>query len=297
MSASQCITRLVLFTTECLAIVILNTITIIVFVKQRRLLRRSTYLIIHLAIVDFLQGAVSGPLYIEKTGGSCGLWENTQDIIWLFRLKSFFMSTIPFISVINIAVISLERVHATFRPLRHRLIKKWVYGVVITVIWLTPIAVEAGRVYLYSNSHFNSMSVYFIYFCIILLVICLSYFSIYIKVRYGRHPQHHCAAGLRERKLTGTLFLVTAASFLSFLPQIVYLGIYSFHFQLLLNLPDQYHFIVKLIAVVLLLANSLINPIIYAIRMPEMRRGILQLICRRSPGRLNLPVDLPLRNL
>ncbi|KAL9979685.1 hypothetical protein ACROYT_G017385 [Oculina patagonica] len=64
--ASDCIPWLVVLTTECLAIVILNIITIIVFVKQRKLQRRSTYLIIHLAIVDLLVGAVSGPLQIEN---------------------------------------------------------------------------------------------------------------------------------------------------------------------------------------------------------------------------------------
>ena len=64
--ASQCIPWLVVLVTECLAIVIFNTITIIVFVKQRQLQRRSTYLIIHLTIVDLLVGAVSGPLRLKK---------------------------------------------------------------------------------------------------------------------------------------------------------------------------------------------------------------------------------------
>ncbi|KAL9979688.1 hypothetical protein ACROYT_G017388 [Oculina patagonica] len=72
--ASDCIPWLVLLITECLAIVILNIITIIVFVKQRQLHRRGTYLIIHLAIVDLLVGAVSGPLQIENYMIYCDLW-------------------------------------------------------------------------------------------------------------------------------------------------------------------------------------------------------------------------------
>ena len=51
---------------QCLAVVILNIITIIVSVKQRQLQRRTTYLIIHLAVVDLLVGAISGPLQIDK---------------------------------------------------------------------------------------------------------------------------------------------------------------------------------------------------------------------------------------
>ena len=73
--ASQCIPWLVVLITECLAIVIINIITIIVFVKQRQLQRRSTYLLIHLSIVDLLTGAVSGPMQIDlNMWGFCDLW-------------------------------------------------------------------------------------------------------------------------------------------------------------------------------------------------------------------------------
>ena len=128
--ASQCIPWLVVFSTECLAIFILNIITIIVFVKQRQLQRRSTYLIIHLAIVDLLVGAVSGPLFIvDHILLFCGLWDNN----WHEYVVTRTLMSLPISSLINLAVISLERLHATFCPFRHRLIKKWVYGVIITV--------------------------------------------------------------------------------------------------------------------------------------------------------------------
>ncbi|CAH3118145.1 unnamed protein product, partial [Pocillopora meandrina] len=40
-----------------------------------------------------------------------------------------------------------------------------------------------------------------------LSVISVRYISIYVKVRRSRHPQHHVADGLKERRLTSTLFL------------------------------------------------------------------------------------------
>lgn len=52
----------VAFMADLLAKFILNLITIIVFVRQRKLQHRSTYLVIHLVIVDLLVEAVSGPL-------------------------------------------------------------------------------------------------------------------------------------------------------------------------------------------------------------------------------------------
>ena len=70
---SDCIPGLAVLVLECLAIVILNIITIIVFVKHRQLQRQSTYLIIHLTIVDLLVGAVSGPLQIARNLFYCDL--------------------------------------------------------------------------------------------------------------------------------------------------------------------------------------------------------------------------------
>ena len=72
--ASQCIPWIAMLVAESLAIVVLNIITIIVFVRQRSLQRQSLYLIIHLAIVDLLVGAISTPLSIEHVGFYCDLW-------------------------------------------------------------------------------------------------------------------------------------------------------------------------------------------------------------------------------
>ena len=130
---------------ECLAIVILNIITIIVFVKQRQLQRQSTYLIIHLAIVDHLVGAVSGPMNVYYEMLSCIFEDNFPYLTWLVYLINRVRLFLPIASLINLAVISLERLHATFLPLRHRLLKKWVYGVMIVASWIATLSREYLR--------------------------------------------------------------------------------------------------------------------------------------------------------
>ena len=98
--SSDCIPWLVASITECLAIVILNLLTIIVFVKQRQLQRQSTYLIIHLAIVDLLVGAVSGPVCVNYfLRHYCDLCRQTQTI-------PPFVNSIPIASLVNLAAIS-----------------------------------------------------------------------------------------------------------------------------------------------------------------------------------------------
>ena len=294
--APHCIPWLAVHGTVCLAIVILNSITIIMFAKQRRLQRKSTYLVIHLAIVDLLVGAVTGTLRIKLNGSlACHLWGNDMpNRIMLFLVALYHIDKV---SLLKLAFISLERTHATFCPFKHRFVKKWVYGVVIVVTWLVPvvmISMVSGGSIPNHDIMIIFFWVYFLYTSVLLLVIFACYISIYIKVRCGRFAQLHGAAGLRERKLTSTMFLVTFGSFLTFLLSIVCYGVFVFDLKLLLRLPINFSFHFQMAMVTFVLFNSLINPIIYAIQMPEFRAGMLQIIFRRSPRRPQ-PVNIPLQ--
>ena len=225
----------------------------------------------------------------------CDLWEDDRpDSIWLFVLERATGYNIDKVSLLNLAFISLERTHATFCPFKHRSVKKWVYGVVITVTWLFPVVVMSLVFGLINFNHVSPKitSVLFSYLSILLLVIFACHVSIYIKVRCGRFSQLHGAAGLRERKLTSTMFLVTFGSFLTFLPQMVYWGEMAFDFKLLSSLPTNYALYISMLMFFFFFFNSLINPIIYAIRMPEFRAGILQIIFRKTLRRH--PVNIPL---
>ena len=289
LSTSSCIPWFAVLSIECLAIVILNITTIIVFVKQRQLQRKSTYLIIHLAIADLLVGAISGPMQVHAIMAECygKIWDITFSRISL-AIRPFF----PFASLVNLAFISLERVHATYRPFKHRLIKKWVYGLVIAFIYLSTIC--KGTIEIVTDWPLNLIWVFSSYF-ILLVLVCLCYISIYIKVRCSRQHQLHGAAGLRERKLTSTSFLVTSASLLTFLPLTIWESMIFLH---VMSIPNWSTYLqIGGTILTLFLANSLINPILYAVRMPEFRAGISKLIYRRTPQVHRNPVEYPLRNL
>ncbi|XP_078385061.1 histamine H2 receptor-like [Oculina patagonica] len=296
--ASDCIPWLAVLITECLAIVILNIITIIVFVKQRQLQRRSTYLIIHLAVVDLLVGVVSGPLGIElNMAGFCGLWEYNWNMTWSLRVKLAFMYLFSFTSLVNLVFVSMERLHATFRPFGHRVIKKWVYVVIIAVIWLTTTVRESVQIVLIETGRsdpFIDSTLNLPFYSTSVFVICSSYILIIIKVRCSRHPYHHGAAR-RERKLTGTSLIVALVSFLLWLPVIIYISVPALNIELFSSLSMHSGFHITMAVLTLFLANSLVNPLIYALRMPEFRAGVSQ-IFRRGHNPVN-PTNLQLRNL
>ena len=125
---SRCVPWFTVFITESLAVITLNIITIVVFVKQRQRQRQSTCLIIHLAMVDLMIGAVIGPVRVYEIGNFCDMREHDmRDVTWLPGVKNVLMEIVHLVSISNLSFISLERVHATFRPFKHRFIKKWVY--------------------------------------------------------------------------------------------------------------------------------------------------------------------------
>ena len=293
-SASQCIPWLVVLIIECLAILILNIMTIAVFVKKKRQLqRRSTYLIIHLAIVDVLVGGVSGPLHIEiGVTIFCPLWNYRRETTWSHHLSYAFLHLFSFTSLTNLIAISLERLHATFCPFRHRFVSKWVYRAIIIVIWLIPIVREVAQIFLLEIGYIEVIDAYLYlpFYAVSLFVICVSYILIIIKVRCSRHPQFR-SRSKRERKLTGTALIVSLVSLLCFLPAMIYGVCLHLSFTRFMN------FHIYMAVTVLFLGNSLVNPIIYSLRMPGFREGLLQLVYRVPDLSRIAPANLPLRNL
>ena len=238
-SASECIPWLVVLIIECLAIVILNIITIVIFVKKKRQLqRRSTYLIIHLAIVDLLTGAVCGPLVIKNDLTLlCPLWKYRRMTLWSYYLFIVFIQLFPFISLVNLMAISLERLHATFCPFRHRFVSKWAHRAIIIVIWLIPIVWENAQILLRGIAELVVINIYLyiLFYAVSPFVICVSYIFIVIKLRFSRLPQFH-SKFKRDRKLMGTALIISLVSLLCFLPDMMYVACIHLSFTCFMNI-------------------------------------------------------------
>ena len=288
-SSSECIIWVTVFTAEFIAIVTVNLLAIILFIKNRSLRTRSMYLVISLIVADMLVGVLSGGYLQFFLLWRCRLIKlnlSEEVGISLFILDFF----LPLVSLTNIAVISLERFHATFRPFRHRLIKRWVYVVAITAVWVFPLIVLViwGVELLYLiGYHLYIIESY----CLLCLIVTfVSYTSILFKFRFGAHPQRHCAAALRQRKLTVTLFITTLVSLLLWLPYNIFLIVFwstdisnSLSFKEFFDLQYSLRF--------LFYANSLVNPILYTIRMPDFKKALLSLFRRHQRENVAIPLN------
>ena len=136
-SLSVCIPWMTVGLAESVATVTLNLCTIIVFIRNRNLRKRSTYLVINLAVIDMLAGGIAVYALFYSFGEICNVWKWHSNVhLANRRLISLFLF-FPGMSLVNISIIALERAYATFRPLRYRVLKKLVHGVIIAFVWVT----------------------------------------------------------------------------------------------------------------------------------------------------------------
>ena len=283
-SSSECVAWLTVYGIEAVAIVMLNALTIIIYLKERSLRKPSMYLVINLAIADILIGGLL-ILHVWFLGSDCNFW--TSDLNELSNLVMIALFRfLPLASATNLAAISLERTHAIFRPFAHRLVKKKIFGAAVVAVWtiagLTS-TISVFNVYLDSVME-SSLSFYMPYWSIYSLcifVILVSYTSIAVRIMCGNQPHHHGASN-RERKLTKTLFIATVASILPAPPYVI------FPFLSILSHPlpiNSTWFQLIEFSSFLFFANSLINPVLYTFRVPEFKRALFFLLrCGRQSG-------------
>ena len=288
-SSSECITWFAVFLTVSVAIVTMNLLSIILFIKNRSLRTRAMYLVINLTIADMFVGGFSHFALFRLHSYLCDFVKMTLSQE-LHMILSFLFLWFPLISLTNIAVISLDRMHATIRPFRHRLIKKWVYGVTIAGVWVLGAMLTAAgltNILRFEKWYKYSYYVWQSYCCLCLFVICVSYSSIAVKFLCGAHSQHHGAAN-RQGKLTVTLFIMTIVSLLTWLPYAVFTFLQS---SIEKFLSSQELVRLEFSLTILYFLNSLVNPIVYTIRIPEFRKALLRLFkCQRRQNARDIPL-------
>ena len=283
-SSSECIIWSAAFLAVTVAIVTVNLLSIILFIKNSNLRTRGMYLVINLTVVDILVGGLSTiNLLLINTRIGCKTvivrlrWEGYM-ITW------FIFYWFPLTSLTNITVISLERMHATFHPFRHRVIKKWVYGVTISVVWvlagMISTAIFMLKLFVGDEDRSHRQFLWQSYCLLCLFVICACYASVIVKICCGARPQHHGAAR-RQRKLTVTLLIMTIVSLLLWLPYAI--GTFVFYTtDSIRSLSYTKRTQLNLSLLLLFCANSFVNPVVYTIRMPEFRKALLLLFTRRQ---------------
>lgn len=270
-SRSEAIVWSAVFMTEALTIVAGNVFSIVKFTGTGKLHRRSSYLLINLAAADTLVGACAVPMFVYFIGGQAQLWPVSLETPLTAYKAVDVISGLA--SILSLTLISLERLWATWWPLRHRLIRTREYVVGIMFVWFLAFAIvviELLTRHIPLRFIFYSSVVILSICCVIVFVTNL---VIWIQVGNRKISSHFRNATLQERRLTITLLIVTLISLCAWLPFTI------------LNIVNQLQPVsvsLSLIYLTKLLhyGNSCANVFVYSLRIAEFKRAFTKMLCR-----------------
>lgn len=265
------------FAAETVVIVTGNLLTVIIFARDTRLTKPSSYLIMSLAMADLLIGSFALPTWIYQVGLGT-LWHPRTSHHGHIAVIAIDIFT-NLASISNLTAISLERLYATLFPLRHRATSRARFRLFVVVVWTLPAVTSVF--YIFASfvvlSALGTLCTWLPYLCLLLLVICTSYTAVFCKMRSRIHGRLD-----RDRKLTVTLFIATTLSLVAYLPMVV-LGV--LYFALGKSMKSRFLNVLSFVN----FGNSLVNPILYSFRMPNFRRAACSLCCARRPQRPKHP--------
>lgn len=284
MSETASVVVLAFIIVESLIIVFANIFTIYVFWKHRTRLRRNCLLPLNLAFADLLVGSLEtialGTSGIPRQFGKEALIKSETyiNILRYFRLSSFFAS------IFFLVAISLERAYALICPLRHRVLSLKSYHWTAVVLWMAVVIIVVTLCLLSVYGLSGGASWTAIYASITFLSFAAICASCYV-IRRGlsrRVPVlntvHNRKNGTEQNaKLSKTLFIVIAASLVCWFPNVV---AYSIFFP---RFPHSFPKPILSLTKLFRLANSLVNPIIYCLRLPMFRR----VLARMNPYKMS----------
>ena len=266
---------------ESLIVIVGNIFTIFVFWRHRNRLKRTSLLLIHLAVADLFVGftelisigAFNMPGHFEERNFNSAHNKN---------ISIAFQIAFSFASVFFLVLISLERGFALIWPLRHRVASTKGYIYSATFTWIA--ATSAGTLILLAVydvldfAHWIVVSGCVTVLC--LVTICVSYLAIRKRLN-SRVPAIDNALKRQNElqqnaKLSRTLFVMITASLLFWIPSVV---VYSTHYLCFKCVPLFVFYIFTLFR----LANSLVNPIIYSFRIRMFRETFKRAkLCKQS---------------
>ena len=255
------------FAVEAVVVAIGNLFIITVFAKTREMRRQHRhYFLMNLAVADFLVGAFAEPLFVYILGGYFDLWSfKYKDVL---STASIFLDMFSGISSIAfLAAIALERLYATLYPGKYRATKDASYAVVTFLLWVSSVIIPSIRIYL--GNDYISLYAWMPVLCLLLFVISLAYIVIWAKVLFFSSKRLNQS---RERHLNVTVSILTLASLSTWLPFII------------LNTVSMFEPVSRTAAVyatkVLHYGNSLVNPFLFALKMPKFRKAAKSIFLR-----------------
>ena len=275
---------------ESAAVILGNLLVIAAFAVTKSLHKKTYLLLISLAVADLLVGAVAIPMYIHLIGGAVTQWwsldshvAHTQTAIEIFA---------SYASIFFLVAIALERLYAATSPFNHDNLKPVSYYIVIAIVWFlaTLLSILSYLREQHVNAAENAGVFIFIMVMLalsmVIIVLCYAIIAVILMRSRSTFTDDF------ERKMAFTLLLLTIIFIVTWLPFKVVNYILHEEPESTLSCGNDFGCFYQAIYATKFLHyfNSIVNPIIYALRIKDFRKGVRCILCCEKPPQQNPPL-------
>ena len=175
-------------------------------------------------------------------------------------------------SILSAALISGERFYAIHWPLRHRILSTREYYIAISIAWAVAFVVSAILSILSFFVSIKAVLHFWLPYTLALMFITFGCnFSIWREFRRRRTFPMQQNRGSQNQRLVKTLLLISILALFSWIPLIIMNTLFVFNCSI--NWSVYYW------ASFLSISNSLVNPLVYALRIPEFKNALGSMCC------------------
>ena len=272
----------ILTTITCLITTVLNALVMFVVGTKPRLKTKSNVTLGCLATTDGMMGVIGQPLFVvlitsvlqeEISSVNCLVIQLTKGIVTVLGTASFF----------HLTLMNLERYIAIKHSFAYvtivtksRILCSSALAWIVSLLLTVPLAIIDNEIYLAVNNITGSLCIAIIVYCQVVL---------YFEIR--RHKRQIAALQvsvearqkfLKDKKAFKLTTIVVFILLLTYSPLIVVRILIANSVLTSLNV----RYIALFTATFVAILNSVINPIIYCVRIRQFRVAFIEVVCKKS---------------
>lgn len=244
-----------------------NTLAIAVFVGKKLLRKRSNILLLNLATADLVIGGIAIPMYVYifYKSHKADQWES-RIVNEVYLCVDIFAGLS---SMLLLVVTALERVYSIFFPFSHRCTSRQFYWLSACSAWIIAGCVACLKLLFSRRVIPPSYDNYIIVTVVSLAILTMSasYVAIWSRLQCRRK---NSSVIVQEKPVAMAMLIVTIAFLGMWLPIYFINLIGSFDSRSVLAIPLNAIYFAKLLQY----CNSVVNPIIYSLKLPQFRKAL-----------------------
>lgn len=255
-----------------IAILCANAIAIAVFEVTKSLRKKNQILMLNLAFADLLIGGIALPLYVYI------FYKSARGYPWRSRLVNEIYICVDIFAGVSsmflLAVIALERVFSVFCPFKHRTTPRKYYWYGVMLVWVLAICLASLKPLssrkLIPIPHHNVLILTLVSLSIATIIV--SYICIWRRA-YSVTRKENCNVIVSEKSIVQAMLFVTIMFIIMWMPIYLLNVVIGFEIDAVYKVPLNVIYLAKLLQYF----NSVVNPIIYSIKIPAFRKALRRL--------------------